>query len=389
MNDLNDDLHETLVRHAHDLDGTPLSLDTVRTRARRIRRNRRLAVAGGVAAALVVIVPTGMLAAGNLDAGRRDPLPATSSPSDGPTKAGDPDLAPSGLGIAYAEGTTLTEPDGSTVILPRRYARVVEGGGEIYGLSSDPDTGFWTADVLDGEGREVTSFPVTQSVVPNADGTAVVYATPEGDLVERAGGTDTTLATGLGPVDPVALLGGPDCGPDARGCVVWVNRQDGGAPQQVKGGVATDVPGQPLDISDVTRDGRIVMQTESTDTGACFGVFFPDASRFLLRTCDNSLFRISPDGRHLSASTAYLDGAGNSSASILDAQTGEEIARYAPEAGTIPSMVWEDATHLLLVQRDESGWSVIRLGLDSSIEAVLGPSARNGETPAYQLVGPQ
>ena len=56
-------LHEQ-VDHRHD---APFDLGDVRGRAGRIRRNRRVAVAAGVAAALAVIVPTAVLAGGGLN----------------------------------------------------------------------------------------------------------------------------------------------------------------------------------------------------------------------------------------------------------------------------------------------------------------------------------
>ena len=56
-------LHEQ-VDHRHD---APLDLGDVRGRAGRIRRNRRVAVGAGVAAALAIIVPTAVLAGGGLN----------------------------------------------------------------------------------------------------------------------------------------------------------------------------------------------------------------------------------------------------------------------------------------------------------------------------------
>ena len=56
-------LHDQ-VDHRHD---APFDLGDVQGRAGRIRRNRRLAVTAGVAAALAVIVPTAVLAGGGLN----------------------------------------------------------------------------------------------------------------------------------------------------------------------------------------------------------------------------------------------------------------------------------------------------------------------------------
>ena len=41
--------------------------------------------------------------------------------------------------------------------------------------------------------------------------------------------------------------------------------------------------------------------------------------------------------------------------------------------------VWEDDDHVLAVSYGSTGWNVLRLGVDGSIEKVLGPSTEGDE----------
>ena len=386
MNDIHDDLHETLQRHAGDLYGAPLSLDTVRTRARRIRRNRRLAVAGGIAAALVVIVPTGMLATGNL--GGNDSLPGYTTQGPSPTKAADPDLEPSGVGVAYAQGTSLVMPDGTEVHLPHPYQQVLVAGGEVYGAEPDADTGYWNVDVV-GEDGPTDSFVATSQLVSDAAGTVVTWATPDGELKSRANGAETTIAPEVGEVAPHTILGGPDCAETADGCTVFYTGSQGEQLATHSGAGTNEVLGAPLKVNDVNADGLIAMQTSATPDGSCSGVLDQSTGEYPFTTCKYTLGRFSPDGTYVSAGPDYLSGNGSAFAAILDAH-GKEVARYAPESGVVWSTQWEDDTHLLVLQHDGSGWSVKRLAVGYEIEDVLGPDSSTDElTPAYVLAGPQ
>ena len=87
-------------QRVRDLHEAPLNLDRVKGKAGRIRRNRRLAVAGGVLAAAAVIVPIVVFAGGNLT--------NDSGPEPAPKPTPDPTVIdPSGTGFGYLEGKTL------------------------------------------------------------------------------------------------------------------------------------------------------------------------------------------------------------------------------------------------------------------------------------------
>ena len=102
MNDHTDPWETEMSREfdqrVRDLHEAPLTLDQVKGKAGRIRRTRRLAVAGGALAAAAVIVPIVVFAGGNLtdDSG---PEPA---PKPSPTV-----IDPSGTGFGYIEGNDV------------------------------------------------------------------------------------------------------------------------------------------------------------------------------------------------------------------------------------------------------------------------------------------
>ncbi len=104
MNDHTDPWEAEMSREfdqrVRDLHEAPLTLDHVKGKAGRIRRTRRLAVAGGALAAAAVIVPIVVFAGGNLtDDSGPEPAP---KPTPNPTV-----IDPSGPGFGYLEGKTL------------------------------------------------------------------------------------------------------------------------------------------------------------------------------------------------------------------------------------------------------------------------------------------
>ena len=108
------EMSRTFDQRVRDLNEAPLNLDQVKGKAVRIRRNRRIAVAGGVLAAAAVIVPVAVIAGNGLN--DNDSGPGFAEPDPNPT-AKDPE----GLDFGYLEGKTLHLADGSTMELAARY----------------------------------------------------------------------------------------------------------------------------------------------------------------------------------------------------------------------------------------------------------------------------
>jgi hypothetical protein len=377
---MNDELTTRLSRQLHDqVDGwhdAPLTLEGVQGRARTIRRRRQAMTSGVVAAAvLAVAIPAGFGLAS-----RTDSTPDYTNPS--PTRVVEPE--PSAIGVPYLEGRTLTLPGGQERELPGRYDGAVVLGDRVLAVGQDPESAAWTLTDLDDDSRVALA---TGSLVTNSDASAVAYVRDDGQvLVESFDGTVTELGS-AGNVEPIALVGGPDCSAPGS-CAVWFDRGEGGIGVVQNGGPALEVP-DAVAITDAAVDGRlsIVTSVDLAAGGACSAIIRRGAEA--AESCDHTFGRFSPDGRHLSAAPAYESGIGDVFAAILAAD-GEEVARYEPGRGDfVWSSTWEDNDHLLVTTYAyDGGWSVVRLGVDGTQEVALGPSTRGDDvTPAYVVLG--
>lgn len=384
---MNDELTSLLSRQLHeqvdDWHAAPLSLEGVQGKARSIRRTRRVVATSAVAAVFAIVAPAALLL-GDGPGGRadREIPPATSTPDGDRTTTGEG----SGLDVAYLEGTTLVRPDGNREQLPRRYDGAVVWGDTVLGIGRDRQTGEVFLERLADDGTVEDTVALTAGIARNADGTAIAYVTADGELVVEWDGGSSTLASEV-TGRPVSLTGEPGC-PDP-GCVVHVEDGTSTVAMSSDGGVA-DVPGSPVAVHDAAEDGRVAVLTEVDDfePGSCSQVRTPGSETPVFETCDHTPQQFSPGGgEFLSAHEAYLDGIGPGLAAILDAETGEELARFEP-GSHVWGIAWEDAEHLLVVGYDSDGWSVTRLGADGSTERVLGPNDATDEMrPAYVLAG--
>lgn len=409
---LGDELGQHLRHRVDGLHDAPLTLRDVQGRARTIRRNRWVAGAASVAAAVAIIVPVTIFAGQGLDrSDAPNPGPATSSPSGTPSRASDndteestPEPNPTGgtydLGqdasrgadaaIAHLDREALVWPDGSRVDLPQEYDQFVLVGNEVVAARSDDD-GNRSLDVLDSSGAVSLTVPDVAGLAGNAQGTIAAWSTTDGELFTYVGGgTPASLGDQQGAASPVAVLGDGTCEAGAGSCDVYFNQEfeeppmvahEDGTTEQVVGSGA-------LVVNDVDLQGRAAIRISASDTGSCSGVYDPEKQRYFWKTCDYSLSRFSPDGRYVLALPAYLDGLGPNEVSVLDATTGDLAAKYQIDRGFIGAQTWEDDTHPLVVTYDDHGWRLLRLGLGGVAEQAADPvTDRNEMARPFSLPG--
>ncbi|HET9421255.1 MAG TPA: hypothetical protein VFO49_08970 [Nocardioides sp.] len=360
-----------------DLHEAPLTLDRVKGRAGRIRRTRRLVAAGGALAAAAVIVPIVVFAGGNLtDDSGPEPAP---SPTPDPTV-----IDPSGTGFHYLEGRTLHRSDGTTLDLPETYRDGAVMGDLFAGVRYD-ENGEPSLDVVDDEGDVVESHEITTGIAATDDGTTIAYVDRDGVLWTQSDSGRMSIHDGLAPnANPAAVV----CGQEDLDCAVWLNAGDGTTPPENVSSHfrLTEVP-DALSVGDATESRLVAVMNESLDEGSCGGVYDVASSSYVWEGCESYLYDFSPDDAHLTGTHAYLDGPGPGYITILDAATGDEVARLDPKDGYIGRAVWQDAGHVVVTVFEGNRWSVYRLGVDGSQERLLGPERGDEFDPAYTLLG--
>ncbi|MDQ4054272.1 MAG: hypothetical protein M3237_16420 [Actinomycetota bacterium] len=379
-------------KRVRDLHEAPLTFENVKGKAMTIRRNRRIAVAGGILAAAAVVVPVAVFAGnglgdsdGNIDPADTPTVTQATDPNDPtPTETARPAGT---IGASYLEGSTWHRADGSSVELDEDYFTGVELGDQL--LASSNDEGSWTVDVIEPDGNVTDSFDVlTSPPVANADHTAIAYVATDGTVTIR--GTDGASSLGGEFVDGDSVVGltGDDCLGGGVECQAYVSHGDSSAPEVVasEGITGVAVPGA-IKLNDVSATGLLAAQTSFSDTGSCSAVYDGVQGAEVFATCDATLFAFSPDAGYITGSSAYLDGIGLGYVTILDATSGTELARFTPKSGFVRESVWEDDDHVLVNTFEQGEWRIYRLGVDGSSEQVLSSPEGDDMTPAFALLG--
>ena len=177
-----DELERMLGQDLHQqVDGirtVPFGFSEVKGRARRIRRNRRLRAGAGVAAALAVIVPVGLMVGGAPQS--TDEIQPAPSPSV-PATVSRTTLTLTGLPRGEAPGIEYFTPDGvvlpgeGTKSLPESYQALVwdEGARRWIALGAARDEVIYLSEDFEPQGGSAASG-------------AGFATTPERDLVSWA-----------------------------------------------------------------------------------------------------------------------------------------------------------------------------------------------------------
>ena len=210
------------VRNLHE---APLNVDGVKRKAGTIRRNRRVAVAGGVAAVIAVVAPTAVFVSNG------------SGNADGVQPAGAPTADPAAAKVDFLAGRTWHRADGDAVTLDATYDSAVIWDGQLVATRGDAaSTDHGIVDVIDVKGEEaivVDTFETNaQPVVVNDDRSTLAYVTPDKKLMTRWADDTAELASGLRSEAAAAgIRGGPACGPGTD-CAVFVNNPEPAGCQQ-------------------------------------------------------------------------------------------------------------------------------------------------------------
>ena len=396
---------EELDQRARRLDDAPFSLDQVKGRAGAIRRTRRLTVAGAVLASAAVVVPIAVIS--GQGAGDADSVPGPASTSASPTRATDgvttapaPVPTADAIGADYLDDRTWVRPDGTAVELDTAYRGGTVLGETLLGIRDDADTGRHFIDVVTATGEVGESIEITSGLAVDDDRSVVAFVEPDGDLMamwDPAAGEDgrAVIASGLPvgtfTVDPIAILGGPTCGPDDE-CRVLYNAGDGVSPPRVASSdgsdelvVTGDTPG--VAVSDASDSGLVTVQQASQDLGSCNGLYDVASAAYLWDTCERFLLDLNPAGSVVATTHAYLDGPGNAYVALVDTASEKEVARFDPADGVVVTQTWLDDETVLALVLDELGTSIWRFGTDQRPERVTSRSPADGDTsPTHVLL---
>ena len=379
----NDELQQRVGRelrdHADHLPPVSFGLDAVKGRAGRIRRNRRIAAGVAVAAAFAVVVPTAVTVGGALQS-ERTIQPASPEPS--PTQ-----VTRTTLTLDAQRGDTpeveYFTPDG--VVLPGQGLQPLDVSYQAL-VPSEADGG-WIAMEPDRQGISYLNedfepqggSSATESLVTTPDRAWVAWVAPEPGAQTLVVHSTTDPESGMTwdlPESPVAL----PVGFIAEDRVVYQTMDPQGRAELFiaePDGSTTKLPGYVgVESADPT-SGLIAVQTKANeDASGCFGVVDPDVSLTepVWETCAHSLGGFSPDGRLVMASSSYQSGLGPSYIDVLDAETGAVVAEFRQDRKAQIALVmpvWESSESIVTVAVEGEVTTMLRLGLDGSVEEVV------------------
>ena len=389
--DERDLLSNELRQRSAGVGGHPIGLDDVRDRARSIRR-RRNAVRGVVAAVvLAVAVPVGLSTTDLLGTGQQAPPPAASngptpSPSPtGPAPTPGPDGsfpltvhgleqgAPAGLPYVVAKSHELVTPDG-TLDLPEAYSTITPYNGGWLAIGSSQHPG--KVIMLDADMNVTHTDPAGGSeLAVSQDGSHVAYVVRESNnqvmLVDApTDGTDPVTwlidVPGRESLDPVGFLDDDTVVYNAPATDQMGFARAGSEPTPIDGLFRVD------DTSEAT--GLVSGLVSYGNGGGCSGVLDPATGELRWKSCDYSNLRFSPDGRHVVADASYFDGPGSPTLTILETGSGKVTTDFRPTARKtvvgVSQAAWEDDDSVLAYVDEGGDQTMVRLGLDGSVERV-------------------
>ncbi len=380
-----------------DLHEAPLDVDSVKGKARTIRRNRRAAVAGGVLGVAAIVTPFAVLASNNGGSDSKEP-PVVDDPTPSETIADPTSSAPD-----YVVDGVWHQADGDAITLPTKdnpYDSAVLWNDQLVATYWDGEV-YSIADVIDDEGQLVDSFDTTSGVAVNEAGTTIAWIDTDGTVMTAWGDAEDDQVS-IGSVDlaapgetiaysTAAVVGGPNCyEPEAGGdgCVVYLNSGLGQESRSLSSHGINDIaaPGV-TKVFDATSEGTLSVIDEVTDDlNTCGGLFDLVDSALQWRTCDYQVQQISPDGQYVAAAPSQFDGLGPYSISVLDAQTHEEAGIYTSEGGFIGTWAWTTDGRLIFDAYDGVSWHLFSMAPEDGSITEIGKPLKGDEFSPYTLI---
>lgn len=300
------------------------------------------------------------------------PVPTPDTTADGVVLLDDRLSAGRAPGVAYVQaGGTVHLPDGTVREAAHDYNGFAVTGDLLVGGWYDNEDG---NDYVDVEtGGELTTTRMGQGIAQSASGRTIAWNTPDGTIETAWDGGQVEIGKAQRGSTVTAVTGDGTCfeaESPSGGCAVYYAPRTGPARLTSSHGIDDIVGSRTLHVSDVAPNGDLASQTSVSDEGSCSGVQRAGRDKLRWETCDYSLFGFSPDGGHLLAGPAYLDGLGFADIQILDAATGEETASFRVPEGYIAGWTWESPDSALLVTYRDS-WQMVRITTSGAAETAL------------------
>lgn len=389
------DLIRSLQDQADQLQGAHVSFDEVAGRAQSVVRRRRVVAGAGVLAAAAILVPAASLMGGQAPRGSEIP-PASEAPSVSPQPTPP---APTGEirelsvdvaageapRVSYLSGTTIHRPDGTTLEVPAaQYWSFATVGDTTFTLSYNEAEQQSVVTELDATGGVVETTPGVEALAVSSDRAVVAWVGQDGAVAVRTEQGPTTLGSVPRGSSAVAVVG--TC-VAADPCSVYFQPAGTGKPGVISRDGEVVRLSNAQSISDVSADTWLAVRTSATDDSSCHRVAPNEGGGF--ETCDYGIHTFSPSGAYVAADpSSYADGMGASGVVILD-RDGELLAGWEwtgtepDDQLTVVGSTWEDDDHLLAQVYGGGSWTMLRLGLDGSMEQVVEPVQDDDFNPPY------
>ena len=337
---------------------------------------------------LAIAIPVGFSVGG--PAQRGDVPPATNDPS--PSVTGTVVIDPRSAEVVDSTPVPLVDVDApslitqdGTVTLPGPFSTITSYLDGWVGVAMDEATG--TIQFLSAAREVEDSAGPTGGLVVSADGQRISWSEYDGSrwrviVADPAGRTEWVYTTfPPSPQDrmvvPVGFVSEDE---------VAVRQYDNTGPTRTfvaGGGAPVDVPGFVQAEAASSTTGLVAGLTEIKADGSCWGVVDGVArtGTTIWDTCDYRLGSFSPDGSHLVGTAPDADNYGSPTLALLDATTGKPVVDFEVAGarkqvvGIWSQMAWEDDETLVVRVMTGDDYSIVRLGLDGTVQRVDIPSA--------------